>query len=105
MITKTNYVKDVLLRGNHITSLLAFMSPKRITRLSAIIYCLRHDYQLPVVSGTPESAFEAGIISAEQFVRMKIAHEDSHFSVYYLDPTYLQQQKQNEEYEEKKSNK
>lgn len=91
MISKMDYVKDLLLQGKYITSLMAFQSPKRITRLSAIIYCLRHDYDLPVVSGTPERAFEVGIISAEQFVKMKSEHDDSHFSVYYIEQAHLKQ--------------
>jgi hypothetical protein len=86
--TKIDLIKNALLNGQAVTSLSA-LRIARTTRLSAIIYILRHEQGLPIVSGTPDSAFEEGFISEYSRRAMMCEYDSSHFAVYYINPSYL----------------
>lgn len=91
--TKIQKIKDALLNGQAVTSLDA-LRIARTTRLSAIIYILRHDEGLPIVSGSPDSAFEEGLISDCARKSMMVEYDSSHFAVYYIKPSDLATLKQ-----------
>lgn len=86
--TKIDQIKNALLNGQAVTSLSA-LRIARTTRLSAIIYILRHEQGLPIVSGTPDSAFEEGLITDGARKNMMCDYESSHFAVYYIKPSDL----------------
>lgn len=86
--SKIEKIKEALLNGAAVTSLSA-LRIARTTRLSAIIYILRHEQGLPIVSGTPESAFEEGLISEYSRKAMMCDYDSSHFAVYYIKPEDL----------------
>jgi hypothetical protein len=86
--TKIDQIKNVLLNGQAVTSLSA-LRIARTTRLSAIIYILRHEHGLPIVSGTPDSAFAEGLITDGTRKNMMCEYDSSHFAVYYIKPTDL----------------
>lgn len=81
--TKIDLIKNALLNGQAVTSLSA-LRIARTTRLSAIIYILRHEQGLPIVSGTPDSAYEEGLISDGVRKNMMCDYDSSHFAVYYI---------------------
>lgn len=87
--TKIQKIKDALLNGKAVTSLDA-LRIARTTRLSAIIYILRHDEGLPIVSGSPDSAFAEGLISDWARKSMMVEYDSSHFAVYYIKPSDLE---------------
>lgn len=91
--TKTDKIRAALLNGQAVTSLDA-LRIARTTRLSAIIYNLRHEEGLPIVSGTPNSAYEEGLISDCARKSMMVDYDSSHFAVYYIKPNDLQTLKQ-----------
>lgn len=86
--SKTAFVKEALLNGATVTSMFAF---KRwyATRLSDIIFRLRRKYDLPIVTGTPDSAFCDGLISDSVRKQMMLDYDTSHFAVYYIKPCDL----------------
>lgn len=86
--SKIEKIKEALLNGAAVTSLSA-LRIARTTRLSAIIYILRHEQGLPIVSGTPDSAFEEGLISDCVRKNMMCDYDSSHFAVYYIKPQDL----------------
>jgi hypothetical protein len=83
METKVNKIKKALLTGVAVTSLSAYRIA-RTTRLSAIIHTLRHEHGLPIVSGTPDSAFAEGLITECVRKRMMVQYDSSRFAVYYI---------------------
>jgi hypothetical protein len=85
--TKIDRIKNALLNGQAVTSMSAFRMCYA-TRLSAIIYELR-DKGLPIVSGTPDSAFEEGLITDGVRKNMMCDYDSSHFAVYYIKPQDL----------------
>lgn len=85
--TKIEKIKNVLLNGQVVTSMSAFRMGY-ITRLSAIIHELR-DKGLPIVSGTPDSAFAEGLISDGARKNMMCDYDSSRFAVYYIKPSDL----------------
>lgn len=87
--SKIEKIKEALLNGAAVTSLPA-LRIARTTRLSAIIYILRHEQGLPIVSGTPDSAFEEGLISECSRKAMMCDYDSSHFAVYYIKPSDLE---------------
>lgn len=87
--TKIDKIKDALLQGQAITSLTA-LRIARTTRLSAIIYILRHDEGLPIITGSPDSAFEEGLITDGVRKNMMVEYDSSHFAVYYIKPQDLE---------------
>jgi hypothetical protein len=87
--TKIDKIKDALLQGQAITSLTA-LRIARTTRLSAIIYILRHDEGLPIITGSPDSAFEEGLITDGVRKNMMVEYDSSHFAVYYIKPNDLE---------------
>lgn len=87
--SKIEKIKEALLNGAAVTSLSA-LRIARTTRLSAIIYILRHEQGLPIVSGTPDSAFEEGLISDYSRKAMMYDYDSSHFAVYYIKPSDLE---------------
>lgn len=87
--TKIQKIKEALLNGKAVTSLDA-LRIARTTRLSAIIYILRHDEGLPIVSGSPDSAFAEGLISDGARKSMMVEYDSSHFAVYYIKPSDLE---------------
>ena len=87
--SKIEKIKEALLNGAAVTSLSA-LRIARTTRLSAIIYILRHEQGLPIVSGTPDSAFEEGLISEYSRKAMMCDYDSSHFAVYYIKPSDLE---------------
>lgn len=86
--TKIDQIKNALLNGQAVTSLSA-LRIARTTRLSAIIYILRHEQGLPIVSGTPDSAFAEGLITDGARKNMMCDYDSSHFAVYYIKPSDL----------------
>lgn len=86
--TKIEKIKNALLNGQAVTSLDA-LRIARTTRLSAIIYILRHEEGLPIVSGSPDSAYEEGLISECARKSMMVEYDSSHFAVYYIKPSDL----------------
>lgn len=87
--SKIEKIKEALLNGAAVTSLSA-LRIARTTRLSAIIYILRHEQGLPIVSGTPDSAFEEGLITDGVRKNMMVEYDSSHFAVYYIKPSDLE---------------
>jgi hypothetical protein len=87
--TKIDQIKNALLNGQAVTSLSA-LRIARTTRLSAIIYILRHEQGLPIVSGTPDSAFAEGLITEGVRKNMMCDYDSSHFAVYYIKPQDLE---------------
>ena len=87
--TKIDQIKNALLNGQAVTSLSALRIARTI-RLSAIIYILRHEQGLPIVSGTPDSAYEEGLISECSRRAMMCDYDSSHFAVYYIKPQDLE---------------
>lgn len=87
--TKIDQIKNALLNGQAVTSLSA-LRIARTTRLSAIIYILRHEQGLPIVSGTPDSAFAEGLITECVRKNMMCDYDSSHFAVYYIKPQDLE---------------
>ena len=85
--TKIEKIKSVLLSGAVVTSMSAFRMGY-ITRLSAIIYKLR-EQGLPIVTGTPDSAFTEGLITECTRRSMMCDYDSSHFAVYYIKPNDL----------------
>lgn len=86
--TKIERIKQALLNGAAVTSLSA-LRIARTTRLSAIIHTLRHEQGLPIVSGTPDSAFAEGLITDGARKNMMCDYDSSHFAVYYIKPQDL----------------
>lgn len=87
---KTLKIKEALLKGLAITSLSAY-AIARTTRISAIVYNLRYDYGLPIKTGTPDEAYSDGVINYSERCRMMLDYDNSHFAVYYIPPTALQE--------------
>lgn len=85
--TKTEKIKNVLLSGAVVTSMSAFRMGY-ITRLSSIIHELRGQ-GLPIVTGTPDSAFTEGLISECARKSMMCDYDSSRFAVYYIKPNDL----------------
>lgn len=86
--TKIDLIKNALLNSQAVTSLSA-LRIARTTRLSAIIYVLRHEEGLPIVSGSPDSAFAEGLITEGARKNMMVEYDSSHFAVYYIKPSDL----------------
>ena len=86
--TKIEKIKSVLLSGAVVTSMSAFRMGY-ITRLSAIIYKLRKQ-GLPILTGTPDSAFTEGLITEGVRKNMMCDYDSSRFAVYYIKPQDLQ---------------
>lgn len=91
--TKIEKIKEALLNGAAVTSLSAFRLAHTM-RLSAIIYILRHEQGLPIVSGTPDSAFDEGLISEHARRAMMCDYDSSHFAVYYIKPSDILENKE-----------
>lgn len=87
--TKIEKIKNALLNGQAVTSLDA-LRIARTTRLSAIIYILRHEDGLPIESGSPDSAYKEGLISDCTRKSMMVEYDSSRFAVYYIKPVDLQ---------------
>ena len=92
MMTKENLVREHLLNGGYITSLMAFTPKFRInTRLSASIFNLR-DEGMDIKSGTPDTAFVDGVMTKEERDDM-VMHSTCNYAVYYILPSKLDEQR------------
>lgn len=85
--SKTASVKEALLNGLAVISMLAFYK-WYATRLSDIVFRLRKK-NFPIVTGTPNSAYQDGIISDCTRKMMIASHDVTHFAVYYIKPSDL----------------
>lgn len=92
MITKDNLVREHLLNGGYITSLMAFTPQFRTnTRLSASIFNLR-DEGMRIKSGTPDTAWVDGVMTKAERDEMVI-HSTCNYAVYYILPSQLDEQR------------
>lgn len=88
--TKTELVREHLLTGKHITSLMAFTPQFRInTRLSDSIFRLR-GIGMDIKTGRPDDAFIDGVITNEERQKMN-ASLSSNYAVYYIIPSRLEE--------------
>lgn len=87
--TKTIKIKEALLNGAAVTSLSAYRIA-RTTRLSSIIYDLRNEHGLPIVTATPDEAYADGVITEHTRKAMMCDYDSSHFAVYYIKPKDLE---------------
>lgn len=91
--TKKDLVRNHLLQGKYITSLMAFTPAFRTnTRLSASIFMLRDEGML-IKTGTADSAFEDGVITKAERNDILAHSNTTNYAVYYILPSQLEEQR------------
>lgn len=91
--TKANIVREHLLSGKYITSLMAFEPQFRInTRLSASIFILR-DEGMAIKTGNPDTAWVDGVITKEERDAIVAHSTKCNYALYYILPSRLEEQR------------